>query len=74
MGGKYLCRRIDLDLFLSIFAEFTSDYKKAEFHIEEELNMIVNESIIFGINYSINNDYINKLISNDEIGLLLDCV
>lgn len=50
------------------FAEFTSDYKKAEFHIEGRAEYdSSNESIIFGINYSINNDYINKLISNDEI-------
>ena len=50
------------------FAEFTSDYKKAEFHIEGRAEYDnSNESIIFGVSYSINNDYINKLIANDDV-------
>lgn len=50
------------------FADFTSDYKKSEFHIEgrAEYNHS-EEAIVFGVSYSINNDYINKLISKDEV-------
>ena len=54
------------------FAEFTSDYKKAEFHIVGRADYDSStETIVFGINYSINNDYINKLISNDNIRVIV---
>lgn len=50
------------------FAEFTSDYKKAEFHIEGRAEYDNStESIIFGISYSINSDYLNRLISQDDV-------
>ena len=50
------------------FADFTSDYKKAEFHIEGRAEYShSDETIVFGVNYSINNDYINQLISKDAI-------
>ena len=50
------------------FADFTSDYKKAEFHIEGRAEYDqLNESIVFGVNYSINNDYINKLVSDGKV-------
>lgn len=50
------------------FADFTSDYKKAVFHIDARAEYeSFSETIIFRINYSINNDYINRLISNEDI-------
>lgn len=50
------------------FADFTSDYKKAVFHIDARAEYEnSSETIIFRINYSINNDYINRLISNEDI-------
>lgn len=49
-------------------AEFTSDYKKSEFHIESIAKYdSENEIITFGISYSINNDYINRLISKGDV-------
>lgn len=50
------------------FAEFTSDYKKASFHVEGRAEYdSSNETIVFGINYSINNDYLNRLIAQDDV-------
>ena len=49
-------------------SEFSSDYKRSEFHIEGRADYnCKEETITFGISYSINNDYINKLISNSDV-------
>lgn len=54
------------------FAEFTSDYKRGEFHIEGKADYdSLNEKIVFSICYSINNDYINKLISNGQVRVVV---
>ncbi len=49
-------------------SDFTSDYKRSEFHIEgrAEYNQ-KEETVTFGISYSINNDYINKMIANGDV-------
>lgn len=54
------------------FSDFTSDFKKSEFHIEgrAEYNNEYNQ-VIFGVSYSINNDYINRLISNQDIRVVV---
>lgn len=49
-------------------SEFTTDYKKSEFHIEGRAEYdLKEETITFGVSYSINNDYLNKLISNGDV-------
>ena len=49
-------------------SEFSLDYKRSEFHIEGRADYNnKEETITFGISYSINNDYINKLISNNDV-------
>lgn len=49
-------------------AEFSSDYKKTEFHIEGRAEYGAKEElIVFGISYSINNDYINRLIAGGDV-------
>lgn len=53
-------------------AEFSSDYKKSEFHIESRAEYNSNQQIIvFGISYSINNDYINRLIACGDVTVFI---
>ena len=49
-------------------SEFSTDYKKGEFHIEgrAEYNNKDN-TVILGVSYSIDNDYINQLIANGDV-------
>ena len=53
-------------------AEFSSDFKKSEFHIEGRAEYdSKQETIIYGVSYSINNDYINKLIANQDLKVVV---
>lgn len=54
------------------FSVFTSDFKKPEFHIvgRAEYNS-ENNQVVFGVSYTINNDYINSLISKKDIRVVV---
>ena len=54
------------------FADHSSDYKKNQFHIEGRAEYKENdERIVFGVQYSIDNDYINKLISQNLVRVVV---
>lgn len=53
------------------FADFTNDYKKSSFHIEGRSEYDPSdETIVFSLNYQIDNDYINKLISSKKVSVI----
>ena len=54
------------------FSENSPDYKSPIFHIEGRADYIKeSETILFGVSYSIDNDLLNTLISENKIKILI---